>query len=955
MVSVYKHYSLNSRSLASKIDRVSEALARGDYATAKVSKLRGVSGLYRAALDDKARLIFKFGKYEGQTAILLLELLPNHEYEKSRFLRGYGITDESFEPVQNASFQETLAGDSETITYLNPKNQTFHYLDRILSFDTDQEQVLATPTPLVIIGSAGSGKTVLTLEKIKLLTGSILFVTHSAHLAESARRLYHAQGFDEENQEVTFFSFKELLESLSIPKGKEAKYKIFLSLFERVKANFKLKDPHKVYEEIRGVLTGTSTLQPYLSREQYLNLGIKQSIFLDSEREQVYSFFERYLEWLKKENLFDPNILAYEYRALSIKNYDYAILDEVQDFTMIQIELIRSCLKNPMNFVMSGDANQVVHPNFFSWAKIRSYLYEGPKSNEKEAIHVLRANYRSARKVTEIANKILILKNLRFGSIDKESTILVEPIQKKEGDVRLIKGDSKSIEDLNKRIRRSTKCCVVVLRDEDKAMASRFFDTPLIFSVHEAKGLEYESVILFDIVDGASKEYQSVVGDLGAEDLLSEMTFNRAKDKSDKAAEVYKFFINSLYVAMTRAVERVYVIERGKPHDIFRLLGLSHQDAAIDLKTQESSLEEWQKEARKLELQGKTDQAEQIRKEILKAVPVPWKILTAKNWPEWAKESIETPYPNRKSQHVVFEFANLHGVHAIYDKLQEARYSYVNDLKNSSKYVWYKHYLELAKPNSPQFWAEIKKYGVEYRSSINETPLMRAVRAGSIENVRKLIDLGADINAVDTFGCTAFQKGLRDIIYPTTNSEDILKNQSDILPLVRPESRRIKLYNKLIKLDASTIEFFMFNLLTAAYPFLLLTSFKIERILAITASLLEESFKHFHSRILPEHRKRRVYINGILSKSEVFSNTPHSRRILLRVRKGQYLINPLIEIEIDDQWVPYVDCFGGRLMTQFVPKELLRVLSHYETVYKGSILQRLEFLDRSQEILKENL
>ncbi|MBI4793941.1 MAG: hypothetical protein HY789_14665 [Deltaproteobacteria bacterium] len=40
-----------------------------------------------------------------------------------------------------------------------------------------------------------------------------------------------------------------------------------------------------------------------------------------------------------------------------------------------------------------------------------------------------------------------------------------------------------------------------------------------------------------------------------------------------------------------------------------------------------STLEEWQKEARKLELQGKLEQAEAIRTTILKETPVPWAVF----------------------------------------------------------------------------------------------------------------------------------------------------------------------------------------------------------------------------------------------------------------------------------------------------------------------------------------
>ena len=48
----------------------------------------------------------------------------------------------------------------------------------------------------MLIGGAGSGKTALTLEKLKAVDGDVLYVTHSAYLAQNARDLYYAQGFE---------------------------------------------------------------------------------------------------------------------------------------------------------------------------------------------------------------------------------------------------------------------------------------------------------------------------------------------------------------------------------------------------------------------------------------------------------------------------------------------------------------------------------------------------------------------------------------------------------------------------------------------------------------------------------------------------------------------------------------------------------------------------------------
>ena len=66
--------------------------------------------------------------------------------------------------------------------------------------------------PLVVVGSAGSGKTAVTLAKMREATGRVLYVTHSAYLAPTARRLYSAHGYENPAQDVEFMSFRELVE-----------------------------------------------------------------------------------------------------------------------------------------------------------------------------------------------------------------------------------------------------------------------------------------------------------------------------------------------------------------------------------------------------------------------------------------------------------------------------------------------------------------------------------------------------------------------------------------------------------------------------------------------------------------------------------------------------------------------------------------------------------------------
>src|SRR5207237_3624392 len=90
---------------------------------------------------------------------------------------------------------------------------------------------------------------------------------------------------------------------------------------------------------------------------------------------------------------------------------------------------------------------------------------------------------------------------------------------------------------------------------------------------------------------------------------------------------IYKFHINALYVAITRAVEHLYLIEGNPGQRLFEVLGLKRWEDRLDIAEHGSSLEEWRQEARRLELEGKQEQADAIRTQILKLKPVPWEVL----------------------------------------------------------------------------------------------------------------------------------------------------------------------------------------------------------------------------------------------------------------------------------------------------------------------------------------
>ncbi len=136
--------------------------------------------------------------------------------------------------------------------YLHPERTAIHLLDKPISFDDTQEAIYRQPAPLIVVGSAGSGKTALTLEKLKHAEGEVLYVTHSSYLAQSARDLYYANGFEHSGQEAVFLSYREFVESIHVPPGREASWRDFAGWFGRMRQTFREFDGHQVFEEIRG-------------------------------------------------------------------------------------------------------------------------------------------------------------------------------------------------------------------------------------------------------------------------------------------------------------------------------------------------------------------------------------------------------------------------------------------------------------------------------------------------------------------------------------------------------------------------------------------------------------------------------------------------------------------------------------------------------------------------------
>ena len=917
-------------------EKTKALLEAGNFRAADVKKLG--PNLYRARLDSSNRLLFSIYRYQEEAYILVLEYIAHHAYDKSRFLRRGATIDES-----KISTVESPEGvDPEPLVYLNPRLPTFHVLNKVISFDEAQQAVYTLPPPCIVIGSAGSGKTALTLEKMKAVPGEVLYVTRSSYLVHNARNLYYALDYENDDQDVSFLSFAEYLASLRVPPGREMVFHDFAQWFARHRAASRLKDPHPLFEEFQGVITGPSTNSPYLSREAYLGLGIRQSIFAEDERPHVYDLFLKYLAFMQDNDYYDPNILSHHYLPLVEPRYDFVVVDEVQDLTTIQLQLILTSLCEPHQFLLCGDANQIVHPNFFSWSTLKSFFYKQEGLDAPaELIRILHNNYRNSANVTEVANRLLKLKNARFGAVDRESNYLVRSHAETSGTVLLLADTASITGELNQKTRQSTRFAVVVMHPEQKPAARAHFQTPLIFSIQEAKGLEYDNIILYNFTSADEERFREITRGISAEDVFEDdLRYARAREKSDKSLEIYKFHINALYVAITRAVENLYLIEAHPGQRLFEVLGLKLWEDRLDLADQGSSLEEWRQEARRLELQGKQEQADEIRTQILKLKPVPWEVLHGEPLRTLERQAFEKD--DKKTKLLLFEYALVYQDRNRMHALAERGFRPATQPEKGIKPLNQKYFLpyDVKKPDA--MLRQVDQYGVDFRNPFNQTPLMIAARLGNDDQVARLVELGADTGLINNVGFNAFHIALEQACI---DAHYAARKLAGVYEKLAPLAMVIQVDGRLVKLDNRLMEFLLLNLMMAMFYTRLGDNIVRFGGGAFSSGDFVEVLRHFPDALVPARRKQRAYISSILAKNEVHRDAPYNRKLFRRLKHGHYIINPQLAVWAEGAWrnmydLLSLDALGYRRQDRrdwyaFDPHERMQgQLQHFKTLVK---------------------
>lgn len=298
---------------------------------------------------------------------------------------------------------------------------------KTISLSPKQEEIVNTKEgALLVKASAGSGKTRVLTERIKILIPNtkrkILAITFTNKAGEEMRdRLKDLNNLSERLFIGTFHGFcQQVLESHGKLIGLSKMPHIFEDESDRLKlieeallsspyynSLYKEKNKKEQTSFLYNVLGFISEVKRQLLNEQQL---------LDETKDQDFVLlFKEYQDVLSSQNAIDfddlilltYNLFATQPSIASLyrRTYEYICIDEAQDLNNAQYQLLKIITGNEhRNVMMVGDSNQSI---FAFNGSSADFMNKEFVNDFTPLIIELKENYRSATKVLQAAEKIM--------------------------------------------------------------------------------------------------------------------------------------------------------------------------------------------------------------------------------------------------------------------------------------------------------------------------------------------------------------------------------------------------------------------------------------------------------------------------------------------------------------------------------------------------------------------
>jgi hypothetical protein len=338
-------------------------------------------------------------------------------------------------------------------------------------------------------------------------------------------------------------------------------------------------------------------------RQKSIDEGVFQKIHQVVWREWYKPYCDKYGLWD------DQDLTMAVLRQESLSRFPAIVCDEAQDFTANELTVILRLsvfstravphyLLGKIPFAFAGDPFQTLNPTGFNWESLsdsfRENLLRELDPDGRHALTVnfreLELNYRSAEPIVRLCNLIQLLRGILFevGGLRPQQTWRNDAAP----DVALF-----CIEDATTRdqLRRQAAELVFIVPSQDESEDDYIRSDkalsgianggaqamPDIFNPMRAKGMEFGRVVIYKFGDWCLNHLQ------GLPDLLARP--NTVRNTQEGLS--YEYFLNRLYVGLSRARSRLLIVDTQDGIDKFWgfARGYQHEDLIAQYKSRDAA------------------------------------------------------------------------------------------------------------------------------------------------------------------------------------------------------------------------------------------------------------------------------------------------------------------------------------------------------------------------------
>ena len=390
----------------------------------------------------------------------------------------------------------------------------FDYLKNINGMVLNKQQMDAASFDkgnALVLSTAGSGKTTVIIARVGRLLfeykcqKKILTITFSKMAANDMKERFEScfgRNYEAKTEFSTIHAFS---------------YKIVRNFYRRRGINFGLLTNN--YQVLTDILRShySKSYFSYVSDEEVENLssaiGFVNNMMIIPEEYEDYGIdikgfdklYNDYKMYKSQNRLIDfDDMLSYSYKILSsspsfkeqLKNtYEYVQIDEMQDTSKIQHELIKLIIND--NLFMVGDDDQAIYSFRGSDP---DYMLEFKQNYKDGKIFYLDNNYRSDKYIVEGARNFIEKNKKRY-----KKSIKTENTKQNEINIIKLKNRAEQAKLITKVLAESkieNKTVGILFRYNMSAMilANSFNENNIEFYIKEDKTRFFNSAVLYDIL-----------------------------------------------------------------------------------------------------------------------------------------------------------------------------------------------------------------------------------------------------------------------------------------------------------------------------------------------------------------------------------------------------------------------------------------------------------------------